>query len=56
MMQSIEQNLGMYGKSVYCSAWKGIFSKIDEIIDTHGTVKIMKWIDKIEEYQKRVKP
>lgn len=56
MMQSIEQNLGMYGKSVYCSAWKGIFSKIDEIIDAHGTVKIMKWIDKIEEYQKRVKP
>lgn len=55
MMQSIEQNMGMYGKSIYCKSWKEIFAKIDLIIEQHGIDKIIKWIETIEDYQKRVK-
>lgn len=54
MMQSIEQGTGMYGKSRFCSAWKAIFSKFDELIEQHGVDNVMSWVDKIEARQSEV--
>lgn len=54
MMQSIEQGQGMYGKSVYCSAWKSIFAKFDQKIAEHGVKAVTDWINRIESQQERV--
>lgn len=54
MMHSIEQDMGMYGKTIYCEAWKAIFSKFDSLIDKNGINNVEKWISRIEDKQSKV--
>lgn len=54
MMHSIEQGMGMYGKTRYCSAWKAIFARFDELIDLHGLDKTVAWVERIENRQREV--
>jgi radical SAM protein with 4Fe4S-binding SPASM domain len=54
MMHSIEQDMGMYGKTIYCEAWKAIFAKFDHLIEKHGVKNVEKWIERIEMKQSKV--
>lgn len=47
MYESIAQGSGAHGRSFHCSAWKALFSRIDDAISAHGAEAIHGWMHRV---------
>lgn len=49
LLKSLESGGGIFGKSTHCGAWKLMFAKIDQLIDSSDEAEMLMWIEEIEQ-------